>query len=92
MEYDAIISVDEAGFANIIKMLTQESWKIRAQIEDNEIVEHHFDVMPGLYYANCSGRYCGGSVCINPDCANDCFEVVWEIQKPLYIIDSSKDL
>lgn len=82
---DAIISVCEGGTASLIIMLTNEPWKIHAQDENDTVSECEFTAPPGLYYARCYGRFCGGYQCT---CGvRDCYYIEWELCKPIYQFD-----
>jgi len=87
-KYDGIISVNEHGTGFLVMMLTEEHWKIQSQQDFDPLPETEYkDVLPGLYYANIKGSYCGGNRCSNYECPGDCFETEWEIVESITTIE-----
>lgn len=87
-KYDGIIAVNEYGTGFLVMMLTEEHWKIQSQQDFDPLPETEYkDVLPGLYYANIKGSYCGGDRCWSYGCDGDCFETEWEITEPIIVIE-----
>ena len=73
---DAIIAIDEAGYAHMIVMLTSDDNKVRLHSEYDVLPELEYpNTPPGLYYANMKIRSIYEEV-----------EIDWVIVKPLYPI------
>lgn len=82
---DAIIAIANDGSAKLIIFLTTEFWKLQAQDDFDMVGELEFDEPPGLYYAYC---YVEKSVYFSPEGESE-DEVMWNIIKPLYLVDTS---
>ena len=87
MNGDAIVAVADDGSAKLIVLLTDEHWKEEAvHMGDDELSGYEFtDTIPGLWYADMSDGGCGPEG-HHYGCDGDCFEVKWELVKPLYPI------
>lgn len=83
--YDAIIAISEDGSAKLIKWLEGSDHWQNSHAEFDDLADTVFiNTLPGLYYARCSGGFCG---CNNPECAKDCYSISWEPAEAIYIVD-----